>query len=412
VQVLAALAERQGDLDGAVRILRQSLTGQGSDALALMNLCRVLRMQGRLAESREAGEAAVKIGTLPAVIADLGDTYAALGDHDLALKTFEMAVARNPQLARAHLGLAHALLINGEYRAGWSAYEWRYKLANTRDLLPKFPHPVWNGMPLSASTLLVVCEQGFGDCIQFARFLPLVAARVSRVVIGCGSELKALLSTIGGRTFETHERWEHLPPFDYQIAISSLPMVFGTTAATIPAQVPYLTADSAKTSAWQARLDAAANGRKKIGIVWQGRPSHPQDRVRSCGLEALAPLIELDGVLPVSLQVGAGQAEFARHRSDTRVVDAGAEVKDFNDTAAVVAALDCVVTIDSAAAHLTGALGKPGFVMLSKAGEWRWLRERNDSPWYPTLELVRQEEAGDWAGVVARVAAKLHAGAP
>lgn len=410
VQVLAALAERRGDIEGTVRVLRASLTGQSGDALALMNLCRVLRTQGRLQESRDAGEAAAKFGTVPAAIADLGDTYAALGEHDLALKTFELAVARSPQLARARLGLAHALLMKGEFRSGWAEYEWRYKLPATRDLLPKFPHATWNGMPLAASTLLVVCEQGFGDCVQFARYLPLVAQRVARVVIGCGTELRSLLGTVGGQTFEAYERWENLPPFDYQIAISSLPMVFGTTVDTIPAQVPYLTADSAKAAVWRGRLEAAAEGRKKVGIVWQGRPSHPQDRVRSCGLTALAPLMELEGVLPVSLQVGAGQADLAQHRLDARVFDAGAELKDFSDTAAVIAGLDCVVTIDSAIAHLTGALARPGFVMLSKAGEWRWMQGRSDTPWYPTLTLVRQQSAGDWGGVVQRIAGMLRAG--
>jgi Tfp pilus assembly protein PilF len=407
VQVMAAVAERRGNLEQAVSILRGALTQQSGDALSLMNLCRVLRTLGRFEESREAGEAAVKIGTVPAALADLGDTYAALGEHDLALRIFELAVARSPQLPRARLGLAHALLMKGDLRAGFAEYEWRYRLAATRDLLPKFPQPLWNGMKLATSTLLVVCEQGFGDCIQFARYLPLVAQRVARVVIGCGAELKPVLSRIEGASFETYVRWEHLPPFDYQIPISSLPMVFGTTLETIPARMPYLAADDEKVRRWRERLDATASGRRTVGIVWQGRPSHPSDRMRSTGIDALAPLLATENVLPVSLQVGAGQGELSKHRLASRVLDASAELKDFGDTAALVAALDCVVTIDSAVAHLTGALARPGYVMLSKAGEWRWLEMRTDTPWYPTLELVRQKVAGDWSGVVTHIVSRL-----
>ncbi len=409
MQVLASIAERRGDPAKAIQILRESLTGSNTDALALMNLCRALRMQGRLPESREAGEAAVRIGTVPEAISDLGDTYSALGEHDLALTAFEHAVARRPQLPRAHLGLAHALLMKGEFRAGWAEYEWRYKLANTKDILPKFNQPVWNGMPLKSSRLLVICEQGFGDCFQFARYLPLVRERVAAVVIGSGPEIRSIMTNVAGETYETQERWEKLPPFHYQIAISSLPMVFGTTLETIPAKVPYLSADPAKAAAWRTRLDGAAKGRKKVGFVWQGRPAHPSDRVRSVGLDALTPLLQLENILPVSLQVGSGQEQLAKHPARARVVDAAADIKDFSDTAAVIAGLDCIVTIDSAIAHLTGAMARRGIVMLSHAGEWRWLEKRADSPWYPTLDLVRQPQAGAWDSVVQRVTERLRA---
>jgi ADP-heptose:LPS heptosyltransferase len=262
-------------------------------------------------------------------------------------------------------------------------------------------------MPLKSSRLLVICEQGFGDCFQFARYLPLVRERVAAVVIGSGPEISAVMANVAGETYEVHERWEKLPPFHYQIAISSLPMVFGTTLETIPAKVPYISADPAKAATWRARLDAAARGRKKVGFVWQGRPAHPNDRVRSVALEALTPLLQLENILPVSLQLGAGQEQLAMHPARTRVVDAAADIKDFSDTAAVIAGLDCVVTIDSAIAHLTGAMAKRGIVMLSHAGEWRWLEKRSDSPWYPTLELVRQPQAGAWDCVAQRVAERL-----
>jgi ADP-heptose:LPS heptosyltransferase len=210
-----------------------------------------------------------------------------------------------------------------------------------------------------------------------------------------------------GGDFVAYGRWEHIPNFDYQITLSSLPLVFGTTVETIPKRVPYLFADEAKVATWKTRLAAAANGRRTVGFVWQGRPSHPNDRIRSVPLGHLARLIEHDGVLPVSLQVGAGAEQLAQHPLKARVFDAAEGLKDFSDTAALISALDCVVAIDSAIAHLTGALGRPGFVMLPKVAEWRWMREQRDSPWYPTLQLIRQGADGRWDGVVERVVERL-----
>ncbi len=406
MQILAAAAEKRGHGDRAIEILQRSIVGTGNDALPLMNLCRLFRLNGRLDEARRAGERAVALGTLHAALVDLGDTYVALGESDLALETFERAVAKNPNVARARLGLAQALLMKGEFRAAWPEYEWRYKLAATENILPKFKQPQWNGMALKSSSLLIVAEQGYGDCFQFARYLPLVSERVKNVYVGVGAEMKPVLATVPGRHL-CFERWEHIPPFDYQIPLSSLPMVFGTTLETIPAGVPYVFADAAKVEAWRARLREKAQGRKSAGFVWQGRPTHPNDRVRSVGLQALTPLIEADDVFPVSMQFGEGREQLARHPMGGRVFDAASEIKDFSDTAALIAALDCVVSIDSANAHLAGALGRPCFVMLPHAGEWRWLERRTDSPWYPSLELFRQETHGAWEGVVTRVVERI-----
>lgn len=406
IQVLAAITERRGDSARAIQILQESLTGANTDALALMNLCRALRMQGRLEESRRAGERAVAIGSVPDAVSDLADTYVALGENDLALATFERAVALRPHLPRARLGLAHALLLKGDFHAGWAEYEWRYKLASTQNILPKFKQPQWNGMKLTASRLLIVCEQGFGDCVHFARYLPMVSERVKDVIIGCGIELKALIERAGG-SHTVYDRWEQLPEFQYQIVISSLPFVFGTTLETIPASVPYLSAEPQKAEAWRARLDAAAKGRRKVGIVWQGRPTHPNDRWRSVGLGPLTRMLELENVMPVSLQVGHGREQLAQHPLRSRVFDASEDLKTFDDTAALIANLDCVVSIDSAIAHLAGALAKPAMVMLPYAAEWRWLEKRGDTPWYPTLELVRQDATRSWDSVVTRVCERL-----
>lgn len=408
IQVLAAVAEKNGRRDHAIELLNTSLTGSSADALPLINLCRVLRISGRLEESRVAGERAVAMGTLADALVDLADTYTALGDNARARDLFERAVAKRPALARARMGLAQALLADGEFRAGWTEYEWRYKLAATQDVLPKFKQPQWNGMNLSSSRLLIIAEQGYGDCFQFARYLPLVSARAKHVFVGAGAEISSVLRTVTG-SFTFYERWEEIPAFDYQITLSSLPLVFGTTIETIPATVPYLFADAAKAAAWRTRLERAAQGRKTVGFVWQGRPSHPNDRRRSVALGHLTRLIERDDILPVSLQVGAGREQLAQHPLKSRVFDAADDLQDFGDTAALISSLDCVVTIDSAIAHLTGALGRPGFVMLPWAAEWRWLRERRDSPWYPSLELMRQGTDARWDSVVTRLLERLSA---
>ncbi|MCE9521436.1 MAG: tetratricopeptide repeat protein [Alphaproteobacteria bacterium] len=362
----------------------------------------MFRVNGRLEESRAAGERAAMLGTLPEALVDLADTYVAMGESDLALEFFERAIAKRPNLARAHMGLAQALLMKGEFGPAWAEYEWRYRLAGTENILPKFKQPQWNGMKLKSSRLLIVCEQGYGDCFQFARYLPLVGERVKDVYIGVGVELRDVIQRVKG-SHVCYERWEHIPPFDFQITLSSLPLVFGTTLETIPSDGPYLTADAAKAATWRAKLSTLAAGRKTVGFVWQGRPTHPNDRVRSIALGHLTRLLELEGILPVSLQAGAGREQLLQHPARSRVFDAADELATFDDTAALISQLDCVVTIDSAMAHLTGGLGKRGIVMLPKAGEWRWFEKRNDSPWYPSLELVRQDASATWDNVVTRV---------
>lgn len=409
MQILAGVAEKRGQTTEAIEILRRSLSGASTDALPLMNLCRLYRMQRRLDEACEAGERAVAIGTLPEAYVDLGDAYSARGDFERALEAYEIAVARKPEYARAHMGLAQALLKNGDFRAGWIEYEWRYRMAATEKILPKFKQPQWNGMALKTSRLLVIAEQGYGDCIQFARYLPMVGERVKNVVVGVAPELKPIVASVPGSHI-CYDRWELLPSFEFQVTMSTLPMLFGTTVETIPARTPYVAADAAKTAAWRERLAASARGRKTVGVVWQGRPTHPNDAQRSIPLNELSPLLELANIQPVSLQVGDGRSQLEQHPARARVLDAAPSLSDFGDTAACVAALDCVISIDSAIAHLAGALAKPGFVMLPRVAEWRWFENRADSPWYPTLELVRQDARGAWGTVVAHLVNRLSAG--
>ncbi len=410
VQIVAAVAEKKGKPERAIQILQTSLSGKKTDAMAQMNLCRLLRAAGRLDDSLKAGEAAAAFGAVE-VFTDVGDTLMMLGECDRALEMFERAVAAQPNLPRAHLSMAHALLMKGDYRAGWAEYEWRYQLKSTRDLLPKFKQPMWNGMALKASTLLVICEQGYGDCFQYARYLKLAKARVKNVIVGASAELKPLIERIVGPG-RVYDRWENLPPFDYQIILSSMPYVFGTTIADIPADVPYLKVDPAKAEAWRIRLSPFAQGRKTVGLVWHGRPTNSINAVRSVPLGVLTPVLECDDYAVVSLQVGAGSEQLAQHPAKSRVFNAAPLIKDFDDTAALMSLLDRVVSIETASAHLAGALGRRTLVMLPKVADWRWLEGRSDSPWYPTLELIRPKESGSetatrWDSVVGQVLERL-----
>lgn len=406
-QILAAAAEKRSDLQRAVDLLKSALTGGSHDATLQMNLCRTYRQMGRLDEAQLAGEAAVALGTVPEALVDLADTYMALGETARALECYERAIAKAPNLARGHLGLSHALMMQGDFRSGLAEYEWRYRLANTQSLLPKFKQPQWNGMKLSNSRLFVLCEQGYGDCFQFARYLPLAAERVRDLIVGVSAELKPVIGRVAGpRAF--YDRWETLPAFDFQITLSSLPFALGTTLETIPANVPYLHADPEKVAHWRRELAVKAQGRPTVGLVWHGRPTNVINASRSVPLGALTPILEMAEILPVSLQVGTGSEQLAQHPGRTRVFDAAPILKDFGETAALMTALDHIVTIETAAAHLAGGLGRPGHVMLPHAADWRWLEQRSDSPWYPTLKLVRQDQRGDWAPVIKHIVGELH----
>ncbi len=410
VQIMAAVAEKKGKPDRAIDILRSSLTGRKTDAMAQLNLCRLYKGKGLVSEAVAAGESALAHGALE-VLNDLGDAFMLAGENDRALEMYERAIAMKPDSARAHLALSHALLMKGDYRSGWAEYEWRYRLKNTESLLPKLRQAQWNGMVLQDSTLMVICEQGYGDCFQYARYLKMAQARVKRMIVGVSKELKPLIERIVGPE-NVFDRWEDMPPFQYQITLSSMPYVFGTTLETIPSQVPYLTPHPAKVDAWKIRLKPFVQGRKTVGLVWHGRPTNAINAIRSVPLGALTPILQSEDVSVVSLQVGAGSEQLAQHPLKSRVMNAAPMLKDFDETAALMSQLDCIVTIETASAHLAGALGRKTLIMLPKVADWRWLENRNDSPWYPTVSLIRPIDASKqhttrWDSVVTQVVERL-----
>jgi hypothetical protein len=256
--------------------------------------------------------------------------------------------------------------------------------------------------------LLLVGDQGFGDCIQFSRYFPQAAARCGTLLLACAGELIELLSPLPGIA-AAHDRWESVGEFTMYCPLSSLPGIFGTELDSIPAPVPYIAAKPNRVEHWRQTLAARLPAESlRVGLVWAGRPTHGNDVRRSLTLAALQPLADSTGVAFVGLQKGKAVAQL-NDFGPARVLDISGELSSFAETAAVVANLDLVIAVDTAVAHLAGALGKPVWVMLPWLPDWRWLLDRDDTPWYPTMRLFRQPRPGDWASVITRVAGELRA---
>jgi tetratricopeptide (TPR) repeat protein len=373
-------------------------------ALAFNNRGNARRRLGRLDLAAEDYRRTAQIAPgNPEVLSNLGTTLHGLNRHHDALAALEAAIASVPDHALAHYNAALVLLHLGDFRRGWQEYEWRWGTPFFAPQRRSFAAPQWRGEDIAGRAILLHAEQGFGDTIQFLRYVPLVAARRANVIIEVPRELTDLVSAMPGAHRVT-VRGEAPPPHDLHCPLMSLPLAFATELASVPAQTPYLTAPAARIAHWRDRLDAAR--RPRIGLVWSGRPSHDNDANRSIPFGALGPLL------------ADGRRSFVSLQSDIREADRDAiaplplirlshRFADFADTAAVIALLDAVVTVDTAVAHLAGALGKPVFVLLPWASDFRWLVDRADSPWYPTARLFRQPVPGDWASPIARVADEI-----
>jgi tetratricopeptide (TPR) repeat protein len=322
-----------------------------------------------------------------------------------ALMSASRALVNSPDFAHARFVESVARLTLGDFAAGWRGYESRWKVGLLASQRRTFTAPLWLGKePLDGKTILLHAEQGSGDTIQFVRYAPLLAARgAKKVVLEVQRELARLLSSIPG-VAAVIVRGDKLPNFDCHCPLLSLPLAFGTELASIPLGIPYIRPAEADIAAWRLRLPQR---RPLVGIVWSGGRFHDNDINRSMRLATLAPLLELPDVSFVSLQHDVREEHAASLRTCTNVVQLGNQFRDFADTAAVIALLDAVISVDTAVAHLAGAMGKPLFLLLPFAADFRWLREREDSPWYPTARLLRQPKFGDWDSVVAALRHEL-----
>ena len=338
-----------------------------------------------------------------------GNAFTKLGQPKQAQVCYDKVLQLQPDHVDGHLGRALASLQQGDLPQGFAEFEWRWQTKNLTGPL-RFPRPHWDGSALVGRTILLAFEQGLGDTLQFIRYAPLVKQRGATVVVACQKPLLGLLAGCSGidHLVAFEEAW---PEHDVHAMLLSLPRIFGTTLETIPGNVPYLSADARLVERWRQEL----GGQKgfKVGIVWQGNRQHRWDKYRSVPLEQFAPLARLAGVHLYSLQKGSGIEQLQTRPEPFPITDLGSRLDEssgaFLDTAAVMKNLDLVITADTAAAHLAGALGVPVWVALWSAPDWRWLLQREDSPWFPTMRLFRQTALGDWAGVFQRLAAALQA---
>lgn len=403
--LLGGLLGRMGMIGEAISLLEQALGKQPGVASWHGNLSALYRSEGRLDRSLEAAEQAARLQPEHSGhYLELGLTALAMARHDLAADAFLDAIRRDDDNANAHMALGELLLSLGQYRAGWVEYEWRNKLEQAKGTLPAMLAPRWNGMALPNKRLFLVADQGFGDMIQFARFIPQVVALCGEVITGWGPEVVALLGPVAGIS-AAYARWPDIPAHDAYCLLSSLPGLFGVDADSIPLDIPYLAPDRAKLQHWTAQLDRRCRpGTMRVAIAWSGRPTHPNNIRRSIRLAQLAPLAAIEGVTLISVQKPMPEADRAYAATLPHFVDLSDELDSFADTAAVLSAVDLLISVDSAVVHLAGALGQPCWVLVPMPSDWRWLQDRSDSVWYTSLRLFRQSSFGDWVPVIEEVA--------
>lgn len=402
---LGACLSELGAIDEALAACEHALLLKPDHAPAYTNLGIIFEKQERAADAVAAHRCAVGADPLYAKgHANLAVALRNAGEIDEALAVSARAVALDPEQSLAQYNHAHFLLMNGHFAEGFEAYRWRRKCKTLSDGDPSFSEPEWQGEPREGRTLLLFAEYGLGDALHFVRYLPMVSAKGGRIILQVQPALASLLRQLPDVT--VIPRGEALPPFDLQLPLMSLPRLFGTTLDNLPADVPYLHPDSEKLLRWRAALGGGT--RLKVGVVWAGNPRHKGDRQRSLSAEALLPRLVMPGVQLYSLQKEPREEDavvLAALGDD--VIDLAPALGDFADTAAAVAALDLVIAVDTSVAHLAGALGHPVWMLTPYALDWRWLRDREDSPWYPTMRLFRQRSPREWDDPLMRLTAAL-----
>jgi Flp pilus assembly protein TadD len=393
-----------GDYRGAVEVYRRTLAIKPDSAYTVYGLGYFFERQGDLASAAESYRLVLRLDPrLVDAHLHLGIIHLLQGEVGKAAEGFERVRELAPDNAEAHTFLGYLHLLEGNFPLGWREHEYRGSTPHFLRARRKLAPPLWKGEPLEGARILLHAEQGLGDTLQFVRYVPLVAARGGDVVLEVQSRLHRLLAPTLG-TGLVIRRGEALPEVDWQCPLLSLPMAFATELSSIPAEIPYVHPDPALVAAWGERL---AGNSLRIGLNWGGSPTFPYERWRSIPLERFAPLTNLEGTTFYSLQMGPEARQVKQLGDRVRLIDLQDEQADFADTAAIVANLSLVISIDTSVSHLAGAMGKPVWVLLHKSPDWRWMLEREDSPWYPTARLFRQSTLGNWQDVMARVEREL-----
>ncbi|MBV9518206.1 MAG: glycosyltransferase family protein [Hyphomicrobiales bacterium] len=399
---------RKGEHEAAADMVERAIKVLPEAIGFRRSLCPIYERLGRYDEALQVGREALEVdGDDLQTLHNLAVVHYRRLELDESIACARRALVLDPKAAGPHFQLAEALLLKGEFAQGWEEYEWRFKIPGAPPLMPATERPQWDGAPLREGTLLLIADQGFGDAIQFCRYIPSVLERCSKVVVVADPLLHPLIRQVHGQV-QLVDRWQACPEFNVFSPLSSLPRVFGTRLDTIPRKASYLHATPSRAAAWKARLDdLVPSGYRRVGIAWAGRSTHNNDLNRSMKLSEFGPIAALDGVTLISLQKGAGQTAIADYYGRAPLLNLGAEADDFLDTMSIIDTLDVVVTVDTAIAHLTAAMGKTVWILLPFAPDWRWLLERSDNPWYPSARLFRQRSPGDWKSVMQSVAKEL-----
>jgi tetratricopeptide (TPR) repeat protein/ADP-heptose:LPS heptosyltransferase/glycosyltransferase involved in cell wall biosynthesis len=410
---LAVARQEKGELMAAMDYYQRAIAVQPDSSEAYNNLGTVLQEQGNLEKAIEYYRKALElVPDFVEAVNNLGRSFVEKGDIEEAIVCYQRAIDLNPEHASAHLNLSLALLLVGDFASGLAEYEWRWQIPEFQvghscfltgpdnAISAREYRPLWDGSDLQGKTILLHAEQGLGDTIQFVRYAAIVKGKGGKIIVGCYPQLKRLFETLPGIDLLA-VKGESLPAeFDVQAPMLSLPYILGTTLETIPGTTPYLTVPA------DCHFALLPDRQLKVGIVWAGNPKHRKDKQRSCSLKEFLPLLEVLGVSFYSLQKELSEADRAL-LNQTSIVDLSPHLGDLADTAAAISQLDLVISVDTAVAHLAGALGKPVWILLAFSPDWRWLLEREDNPWYPTARLFRQYERGAWDGVFDRVITAL-----
>jgi tetratricopeptide (TPR) repeat protein len=393
----------------ALSVLEKVARARPDYAAVYNEIGSALSELGRLDEAADNFQKALSLdANLPQSRCNMGLVQLRRGRLDEAEASLRAMIELRPDDAEAHYALSAALLLNGKLSEGWREYEWRWHCRGHASGNHKYSFTQWNGEDLRGRSILLHCEQGFGDVIQFVRYVPMVAARGGRVILAVPPEIFPLVKDYPGA--ERVIAADELVPLDVQCPLLSLPLVFDTRLESIPAKVPYLWPEATRAEQWKQNVGSLSG--LKIGLVWGGRPTHANDHNRSIKLLDFAPLADVPGAIFYSLQKGGPAAQAANPPANMRLINPADSLHDFADTAALIANLDLVISIDSAVAHLAGAMGKPVWVLVPVSPDWRWMLHREDSPWYPTMRLFRQTRHGDWQSPIAQMVDALRSFEP
>ncbi|GBD95714.1 MAG TPA: tetratricopeptide repeat protein [Nitrospirae bacterium] len=402
---LANVLKRQKEYVEAAEHYHKAISINPDFTEAYTNLGDTYREEGRFDEALKECRKAISLNpAFEEAYVNLGNIFLDRGNFRQAVEQYNRAIDLNPDLADAHYNKGLVLLLKGEFEEGWKEYEWRFQSREiSRDIgYTNNEITVWDGSPLNGKTILIISEQGMGDHIQFVRYIPLVKKLGGRVVFESRRELMRLFEGYEGIDLlleESKSSESDINP-DTCVQLLSLPRIFGATLDTIFADVPYLKADPETTDKWKSRFNHELFN---VGLVWSGSTAHRNDCNRSCSLADFVPLADIPGVALFSLQKGG----ISENGAGMRIKDIGKDLDDFYDTAAAIENMDLVISVDTSVAHLAGALGRPVWTLLPFVPDWRWMLKREDTPWYPTMRLLRQTVPGDWASVMKRVAAEL-----